>query len=54
MINTPQAWKNISEEYTFRANEENLLKNYEDVIRGDEGEKWKVAMDATNVLVSLV
>jgi hypothetical protein len=36
---------NIPEEYAFRTNEEDLLKNYENVIRGDEGEKWKTAMD---------
>ena len=38
-------WRNIPEEYAFRANEEDLPKNYEDAIRGDEGEKWKTAMD---------
>jgi hypothetical protein len=34
-------WKNILEEreFAFRANEEDLLKNYEDAIRSDEGEK---------------
>jgi hypothetical protein len=42
-IDTP--WKNIPEEYTFRANKEDLPKKYEDAIRGDEGEKWKAAMD---------
>ena len=40
-------WKNILEEgeFAFRANKEDLPKNYEDAIRGDEGEKWKSAMD---------
>jgi hypothetical protein len=43
---TDTLWRNMpEEEYTFRANEEDLPKNYEDAIRGDEGEKWKVAMD---------
>jgi len=40
-------WRNAleEEEYTFITNEEDLPKNYEDAIRGDEGEKWKMAMD---------
>jgi transposase InsO family protein len=39
--------RNIQEEgeYAFRASEEDLPKDYEDAIRGDEGEKWKAAMD---------
>jgi len=39
-------WKNVlEEEYTFRTNEEDLPKNYEEAIEGDEGGKWKAAMD---------
>ncbi len=39
-------WGNIlEEEYAFRTNEEDLPKNYEDAMRSDEGEKWKMAMD---------
>ena len=40
-------WKNIleEEEFAFRMNKDDLPKNYEDAIRGDEGEKWKNAMD---------
>src|SRR6266508_4358749 len=39
-------WKNIlEEEFAFRTNEEDLPKNYEEVIEGDEREKWKAAMD---------
>jgi len=33
------------EEYAFRTNEKDLLKNYKDAMRSDEGEKWKMAMD---------
>ena len=39
-------WKNIlEEEFAFRTNEEDLLRNYEEAIEGDEREKWKAAMD---------
>jgi hypothetical protein len=40
-------WKVIleGEEFAFRANEEDLPKNYEEAMTGDEGEKWKAAMD---------
>jgi transposase InsO family protein len=40
-------WKVVleEEEFAFRANEEDLPKNYEEAIAGDEGEKWKAAMD---------
>jgi len=38
-------WKNILEEgeVAYRMNEEDLQKNYEEAIRGDEGEKWRPA-----------
>ena len=40
-------WKNVleEEEFAFRTNEEDLPKNYEEAIEGDEGKKWKAAMD---------
>ena len=40
-------WKMIleGEEFAFRANEEDLLRSYDEAIVGDEGEKWKAAMD---------
>jgi len=39
-------WKNIlEEEFAFRTNKEDLLRNYEEAIEGDEREKWKAAMN---------
>ena len=41
-------WKNIVEEedeFTFRVSEGGLPKNHEEALAGDEGEKWKAAMD---------
>jgi len=33
-------WKNVlEEEYTFRTNEEDLLKNYEEAIEGENGKR---------------
>ena len=34
-----------NDEFAFRTSEEDLPKNYEGAIGGDEGEKWKAAMD---------
>jgi len=40
-------WKAFLEEedFTFRVNEDDLLKNYEEAIGGVEGKEWKAAMD---------
>ena len=39
-------WKNFfEEEFAFRMNKEDLPKNYEETIEGNEGERWKAAMD---------
>ena len=40
-------WKALLEEedFVFRTTEDDLPKNYDEAIAGDEGEKWKAAMD---------
>lgn len=35
----------LNEEFAFRVNEDDLPRSYEEALAGDEGEKWKAAMD---------
>jgi len=35
----------LDEEFAFRVNEDDLSRSYEEALAGDEGEKWKAAMD---------
>ena len=35
----------LDEEFAFRVNEDNLLRSYKEALAGNEGEKWKEAMD---------